>query len=255
MITTDAQTQRCTVGKPTSRRFYIHERSFGSLLSAQPSILRELAQALVLSAASRATEHFVEDWVMFGRGDVDDLVAQAARTLHEEAAAALQSAFQCLVHLVPPRHGATEFLLGAHEQINAWCYEDGYFTYATDEDAARVMYLETGSLRALRSQIRRSPDFDSSLRMISGPSLFLVDHRTGTGPGTASFYKSQHARLIRRSVAAGGDADFRIDDVMTQLTRLLADIDDSEARADLMSRCRRGVSMTLDVLMQSRGAL
>ena len=117
--------------------------------------------------------------------------------LHDLAAEALQTAFQCIVQLVPPRFGATELLLGPHEQINAWCYEDGYLTYATDEDAAAIMYAETGSLRRLRSEIRRSPDFDPALEMISGQSLFLFDQRVGTGPGTALFYKKHSARLLR----------------------------------------------------------
>jgi hypothetical protein len=88
-------------------------------------------------------------------------------------------------------------LLGEREQISAWCYEDGYLTYATDEDAARIMYAETGSLRKLRSEIRRSPDFDPSLQMISGPSLFLFDQQFRTGSKTALHYKRQSARLLR----------------------------------------------------------
>ena len=111
--------------------------------------------------------------------------------------AALRVAFQCMVHLMPPKFGATELLLGSAEQINAWCYEDGYLTYATDEDAAAIMYAETGSLRRLRSEIRRSPDHDRSLQMVSGQSLFLFDQRVGTGPGTSLFYRKQAARLVR----------------------------------------------------------
>lgn len=51
---------------------------------------------------------------------------------------------------IPPRFGETELLLGPKEQILAWCYEDGYLTYATDENAAAIMSAETGSLRRLR---------------------------------------------------------------------------------------------------------
>ena len=189
--------EMCAVTMPASRRFYVHADSLGFLVAAQPSMFDEVAQALALSGASRALDQAVEDWTMFSPSRMEPALETAARQLHEQAANALRVAFQCMVHLVPPRFGATELLLGASEQINAWCYEDGYLTYATDEDAAAIMYAETGSLRRLRSEIRRSPDYDRSLQMISGQSLFLFDQRVGTGPGTASFYRKQAARLLR----------------------------------------------------------
>ncbi len=191
--------ETCALVAPASRRFYVHVGSFGFLVAAQPSIFNEVAGALGLSGASRAADQAVQDWAMMSPSDVDPSLADSARALHDQAADALRIAFQCIVHLVPPRFGATELLLGPSEQINAWCYEDGYLTYATDEDAAAVMYAETGSLRQLRSQIRRSPDFDPALQMMSGQSLFLFDQRQGTGPGTAMFYKKQSARLLRNS--------------------------------------------------------
>ena len=191
--------ETCALEAPASRRFYVHVGSFGFLIAAQPSIFDEVAYALALSGSSRALDQAVEDWAMFLPSDVDTSLAEGARTLHDRAAEALRTAFQCIVHLVPPQFGATELLLGPSEQINAWCYEDGYLTYATDEDAAAIMYAETGSLRQLRSQIRRSPDSDPALQMISGQSLFLFDQKFGTGPGTAVFYKKQSARLLRNS--------------------------------------------------------
>jgi hypothetical protein len=199
MSTAAGSQEMCAVTMPASRRFYVHVASLGFLIAAQPSMFEEVAQALALSGASRALDQAVEDWAMFssapssGESELEQVAAQ----LHDKAADALRVAFQCMVHLVPPRFGATELLLGASEQINAWCYEDGYLTYATDEDAAAIMYAETGSLRRLRSEIRRSPDFDHSLQMISGQSLFLFDQRVGTGPGTAAFYRKQATRLLR----------------------------------------------------------
>jgi hypothetical protein len=189
--------ETCTLGRPASRRFYVHIGSLGFLVAAQPTFFGEVAHALATSGASRALDQVVEDWAMFSPSEIEPALAKAAGMLHDLAAEALRTAFQCIVQLVPPRYGATELLLGQHEQINAWCYEDGYLTYATDEDAAAIMYAEAGSLRRLRSEIRRSPDFDPSLEMISGQSLFLFDQRGQTGPGTARFYKMHSARLLR----------------------------------------------------------
>jgi hypothetical protein len=177
----------------------VHVGSLGFLVAAQPSIFEEVAYALALSGASRALDQAAEDWEMFPSSSPKLSLAQSAANLHKLAADALRTPFQCIVHLAPHRFGATELLLGPAEQINAWCYEDGYLTYATDEYAAAIMYAETGSLRELRSRIRRSPDFDPALQMISGQSLFLYDQRVKTGSGTALTYRKQAARLLRDS--------------------------------------------------------
>ncbi len=189
--------EACAVVRPASRRFYVHIGSLGFLVAAQPTFFGEVAHALALSGVSRALDQVVQDWTMFSPGGTEPALAKAADMLHDQAADALRTAFQCVVQLVPPRFGATELLLGRDEQINAWCYEDGYLTYATDRDAAAIMYAETGSLRRLRSEIRRFPDFDPALQMISGQHLFLFDQRFGTGPGTALSYKRHSARLQR----------------------------------------------------------
>lgn len=199
MTTAVGFSETCALAAPASRRFYVHVGSFGFLIAAQPSIFQEVAHALAMSGASRALDQAVEDWAMHLPSDGGPPLPDGVCALHDRAADALRTAFQCVVHLVPPRFGATELLLGPSEQINAWCYEDGYLTYATDEDAAAIMYAETGSLRQLRSQIRRSPELDPALQMISGQSLFLFDQRVGTGLGTALFYKKQSARLLRNS--------------------------------------------------------
>jgi hypothetical protein len=191
--------ETCVLEAPASRRFYVHVGSLGSLIAAQPSIFEEVAYALALSGASRALDQATEDWEMFPSSGQKFSLAQNGANLHKLAADALRTSFQCIVHLLPHRFGATELLLGPAEQINAWCYEDGYLTYATDENAAAIMYAETGSLRELRSQIRRSPDFDPALQMISGQSLFLYDQRVKTGPKTALAYRQQAARLLRNS--------------------------------------------------------
>ncbi len=244
----DFEAPRCTVGQPTSRRFYVHERSFGGLLAVQPSSVSELAGALALSAAGRAVEQVVEDGALFGHSDVDPGVKRVAEDAHQLAALALQEAFQCLVHLVPPRFGATEPLLGADEEITAWCYEDGYFTYATDEAAAKVMYLETGSLHELRSRIRRDPDADPTLRMISGDSLFHFDQALET----ASAYKKQHARLLRHAKPVDLPALLAVGGVVeSEFAARLSDVADGAASADVLARCRRGIRLTLSVLGRS----
>jgi hypothetical protein len=202
MATAINSAETCVLDAPASRRFYVHVGSLGFLIAAQPSIFEELACALALSGASRALDQAAEDWDMFPSSDPGLSLTQTAAELHKLAADTLRTSFQCIVHLVPERFGFTQLLLGPAEQINAWCYEDGYLTYATDENAAAIMYAETGSLRELRTKIRRSPDFDPALQMISGQSLFLYDHQVRTGPATGMTYRKQAARLLRNSPGA-----------------------------------------------------
>jgi hypothetical protein len=248
MVTSPDPAQACALDGHSSRRFYVHLGSFGFLIATQPSTFVEVADALAISGASRALDQAVQDWAMLSPSGVDAALTESALTLHARAADALRIAFQCLVHLVPSRFGATELLLVRTEDVNAWCYEDGYLTYATDEDAAAIMYTETGSLRQLRSQIRRRPDFDCALQMISGRSLFLFDQRVGTGPGTAQFYRKQAARLLRNSYGTAFPARFddaKLADIVKQSVSSSAEtfdgtflIDECLRRGNLMVSTR-----------------
>lgn len=217
MATAIDSADTCALDTPASRRFYVHVASLGFLVAAQPSFFDEVAIALALSGASRALDQVVQDWAMLTPSGAEPALSKSAEILHDLAADALRTAFQCIVALVPPRFGATELLLGPTEQVSAWCYEDGYLTYATGESAAAVMYAETGSLRRLRSEIRRSPDFDPGLQIISGNSLFLFDQRVGTGQGTALAYKRQATRLLR----APGRPALREEAVSTELRQVV----------------------------------
>jgi hypothetical protein len=252
MATAINSPEACAVNRPESRRFYVHIGSLGFLVAAQPTFFEEIAHALALSGASRALDQVVQDRTMFSPSDTDESLAKAAEIVHGLAAEALQKAFQCIVQLVPSQFGATELLLGEHEQINAWCYEDGYLTYATDENAARIMYAETGSLRRLRSEIRRSPDFDPALQMISGPSLFLFDRGFETGGSKrALLYKRQSARLLRGFRRATLPEQFHD----PQLVRELAECVDAAAQTleetPVIEHCLRRADMMVTALLRS----
>jgi hypothetical protein len=254
MATAINSAETCALDAPASRRFYVHVGSLGFLVAAQPSIFEEVAYAVALSGASRALDQTAEDCEMFPSSGPKLSLAQSAATLHKLAADALRTSFQCIVHLVPERFGATELLLGPTEQINAWCYEDGYLTYATDENAASIMYAETGSLRELRSQIRRTPDFDPALQMISGPSLFLYDHQVRTGSRTAATYRQQSARLLRNAAgtAISGELIDRVDEAVTDA---LAGCVSETARAfdgeSVLEACQRRAGLMVRTLLRA----
>jgi len=241
----------CAVDRAVSRRFYVHIGSLGFLVAAQPTFFPEVARALGLSSASRGLDQVVQDWSMFAPTRMEPHLDEAASKLHDEAAEALHTAFRCVVQLVPPRFGETELLLGTQEQLNAWCYEDGYLTYATDENAAAIMYAETGSLRQLRSQVRRSPDFDPALTMISGNSLFFYDQRFRIGPGTALFYKKHAERLLRgfsRASLPPGPADPILARVVEACVGTSAETFDGDS---VVATCLRRGELMVSALLRS----
>jgi hypothetical protein len=251
MATAIGSADTCAVQAPASRRFYVHVGSIAFLVAAQPSFFGEVANALALSGASRGLDQVVQDWSMFTPSVVEPALSKAADIVHDLAADSLRTAFQCIVRTAPPHFGATELLLGEHEQINAWCYEDGYLTYATDENAAAIMYAETGSLRRLRSEIRRSPDFDPSLQMISGNSLFLFDQKVKTGQNTASFYKTHATRLLRQFSRA--DLPERLDDsdLVEALRGCVSESERTFEGDPVLDVCLRRGHLTVDTLLRS----
>ena len=251
MATADDFAEMCAVDRPQSRRFYVHIGSLGFLVAAQPTFFPEIAHALALSGASRALDQVVQDWTMFKPSDLEPSLAKAANAIHDLASEALQTAFQCIVQLVPPRFGATELLLGAREKISAWCYEDGYLTYATDDSAARIMYAETGSLRRLRSEIRRSPGFDPGLEMVSGPSVFLYDQRFGVGSGTAQFYKRQSARLLRGFSPASLPAGLDDPDLLKELEECVIESARTFEGEPVVGCCLRRADLMVTALLRS----
>lgn len=258
MATAIDSTETCALDVQASRRFYVHVGSLGFLIAAQPSIFEEVASALALSGASRALDQVAQDWEMLSPTGGSDaalaqgaVLAQGAANLHKLAAEALRTSFQCIVHLVPQQFGATELLLAATEEINAWCYEDGYLTYATDENAAAIMYAETGSLRELRSQIRRSPDSDPALQIFSGHSLFLYDQKVEKGPGTALFYRKQAARLLRSSRGTAfptGLVDARVADDLAGCVSPAARTFDGDS---VLDTCQRRAALMVSTLLRS----
>jgi hypothetical protein len=146
---------------------------------------------------------------------------------------------------------ATELLLGPHEQINAWSYEDGYLTYATDESATAIMRAQAGSLRRLRMEIRQSPNFDPTLEIISGQSLYLLDQRAGTGPGTASFYRGQSARLLRGFHRASFSAEYDRSRLAQALLKYVSPVALALDGSSVIDHCLNRGGLASVILMRS----
>jgi hypothetical protein len=241
----------CAVSDGVSRRFYVHEGSFTYLATCHPKLRGELSTALAYSAASRVAAHALEEALFLDGHPSSSDMRRGAQLLNVTAAGKLEELFRCFVHLVPTEFGATRFLLDPEEQVYAWCYESGYFTYATGPAAAVVMYSETGSLRELRSQIRQSPESDSTLQMITGPSLFLADQAFGTGSGTANHYKQHASRLSRYEHGESrlGQPSFDIDEFGDELRSVVRPRKNDPGWEDLLQKCLDRAAATVRVVL------
>ena len=113
------------------------------------------------------------------------------------------------------------------------------------------MYAESGSLRQLRSQIRRSPDSDPALQMISGQSLFLFDQKVGTGPGTAQFYKKQSARLLRHSHGTALPIEFNDAPLVGAVEDSVSSSAEAFDGSSLIDSCLRRASLMITTLLLS----
>lgn len=189
------------------RRFYVHESSFALLCRHYPDVADGTVRALVLSSASRlAWHHLVLNGEELGLVE-PGVLGRRARRLGDAATGSLTSVFRGLVHVPAedPRHDSVLPLLSADEVVHATCSEAGYFTFATGPESAAVMFAETGSLRALRSESRRRPADHPGLTLVSGRRLHPYVPELGHGSATRARYDSRAASSPGGPVVLGFD--------------------------------------------------
>lgn len=175
----------------SERRFYVHEGSLRELCADFPDEEAVLFGALGLNVASRIARHH-----LVLNGEELALVPPATfgpsvRRLDTASCGRLTVALRRLVYAPVEAidNDETCSLLGSTESIVATCWENGYFTFATGPLSAGIMFEETGSLRALRVEIRTSPEAHPDLTMISGRRLFPHSPVLDVGPNTYSAYR------------------------------------------------------------------
>lgn len=188
----------------SERRFYVHESSIRELCADFPGEEATLFGALGLNVASRIARHH-----LVINGEELALVPPATfgpsvRRLDSVSSDRLTVALRRLVYAPaePGHDDETCILLDSTESVVATCWENGYFTFATGPRSARIMFEETGSLRALRVEIRTSPDTHPDLTMISGRRLFPHSPVLDVGPSTHSAYRRARTRGARLARSA-----------------------------------------------------
>lgn len=154
------------------RRLYIHEYSLRqAILEGGPVAADLIVGALARTVAAKIVHHtFAVDGVALGLVEpsvgehIDAVLAEASRNTLTMALASLE--------LRGHRGGRSRGwgLLGADETVVASCADSGYFTFATGPGAATRMYLDTCSLRGLRTEVNGGGG-PEDLQMLKGRSL------------------------------------------------------------------------------------
>lgn len=183
----------------SGRRFYVHERSLAALAAEAPDLAPLVRESVALLVVSRVIRHaLVDDRNMSGAAEVVEITAFAERA-RATANRSLTALFQDVVveDRRPDAFGSTSRLLGADESVIAYCYESGYFTFATGEASACVMFAETGSLHGLRSMIREHPGSERDLTIVSGTTLHAFRGDVGVGPDTQHLYRAPKDGVVQ----------------------------------------------------------
>ncbi len=189
----------CGADRTPGRRFYVHEYSFSALAASFPRLSLKVFSALSHAVASRiARHHLIDGTHALGLSTNTRFQSIVAR-LDFAACDSLTLCFRELVRssTLHEEYGATARLLLDEERVYALCWESGYFTFATDAEAAEIMFEETGSLRALRRHARERPENFRALEIVSGASLFPLLPEIGVGPDTLSAYPSRTLPIQR----------------------------------------------------------
>ncbi len=199
------------------RRIYIHEFSFRHLCRCSPEASRLVQTALLRSSAVKMlNRHFVEDGVLSGvvqQEKADSFLADLAR----DTGGDLTNCFRRLgFHPSLPAQRNNLFpLLAADEVISASCFEDGYFTFATNAAAAKRMFDDNVPMKALRASLLEA-DFDPfpELLLLRGRCLVYYEAPNEIGPETAKSYYRFLSSRVRSIPPQSSDRGLLIDEAI-----------------------------------------
>jgi hypothetical protein len=178
---------------PIGRRIYIHQESFIALARRSEYTANLVFNALGKATVAKILHHHLTQAIEFGSIDAAkarNALTRASNLFGESLTNALaQIGFQ------PVEHNSHDFepILREGERINACCFEAGYFTFATGDRAADVMYAEKGSMHEERAAIRARKG-PSDLTWINGRRLALLDPTLPLGERAARHYLARPAQ-------------------------------------------------------------
>ena len=159
------------IAQDGGRRIYIHEQSFASAAAANPNWGYDASLALAgVRTAKIGHHHLIANGVELGavRPQVADRILGSVIGLATDQLTNLLSTTGYRPNL-PFRSERLLPVTSSDEIITDTCFQDGYYTFAT-EGAAERMYADRESMRRLRGAIGAGQG-PKDLTIISGPNL------------------------------------------------------------------------------------
>jgi hypothetical protein len=176
------------------RRIYIHQHTFRNLIERETAAAHVVFNALLRTKIAKMVHRYiVEDGVAFGlveTGRAIEIDAKIKRGFEPSLTRALQQLGYRSP--MPQDRNAIKAVLDVCEEVVASCYEDGYFTFATSDSAASIMYDDKEKMSALRQKVNQG--LSEGLTIIKGRNLVLIKQEFGVGAGKATMYSNVFSR-------------------------------------------------------------
>ena len=169
-----------------SRRVYVHAHSLKQVCLSDRHAGEEILSAVIgVGVRKRLFNRLVQDGQIL-LGLPADALAPLQRRIGELDGTSLSRTLK-RVHHYPVTDGkslhgvAPEPLFRRDEEVAASCFDDNYYTFATDRAAADRMYADHEPVKELRRLIAQTPDDPrvADLVLVRGDRLVLM-------PGAAS---------------------------------------------------------------------
>lgn len=173
------------------RRIYIHQQALRFLAASDPHLCVRLADSLADVRATKLIHHQTE--MALELGLVSDEFASALDRLFGWQR--LTETFRQIVYrpVFPKRPAEALPLLGYEEKITASCSEAGYYTFATGNLAAELMFADHEPIPDLQRALSADGG-PADLTMLRGRCLAALDPELGVG-----HVGRQYNAAIRRS--------------------------------------------------------
>jgi hypothetical protein len=154
----------------TGRRLYVHDYSFRVLAGNGSCAMQDVADGLMGCRAVRVASHHLEAAAAVGA-----LNERVASEMTDRLAADLHAPITTLLRKVAVLDTARQALSGqalldSRESVVASCFDDGYWTFATNRSAASRMYADHEPLKRLYEDCRAGTG-PQDLTMVKGARL------------------------------------------------------------------------------------
>ena len=160
------------------RRIYVHQQALRFLAASDPHLCVRLADSLADVRATKLVHHQTEMALEIGL--VSSEFASALDGLFGWQR--LTETFRQIVYrpVFPKRPAEALLLLGHEEKVTASCSEAGYYTFATGDLAAELMFADHEPIPELQRALSAG-EGPADLTMLRGRCLAALDPELGVG--------------------------------------------------------------------------